>query len=117
MEKPFNLNQQEAEIVLRVAKIVAPNLTRKGIEYDYDKREFITSDKQIPVMEFMINYFVHKAGIYLAGKQFPLPLEEQNRITNEFWATLLDFTTKSNAQFIPASIRYINKAIPTSATV
>lgn len=34
MEKPFNLNQQEAEIVLRVAKIVAPNLTRKGIVYD-----------------------------------------------------------------------------------
>ena len=115
MEKPFNLNQQEADIVIRVAKIVAPNLTKKGIEYNNESRMFFTWDKSIPAMEFIMNFFIHKAGIFLAGKSFPLPLEEQNDITNKFLLTLLNSNT-NNRQLIPHAIDYINKAIPASAT-
>lgn len=110
MERRFDLTPTEAETIMRIAKVVAPNITKGGIEYSPENLEFILSTKTVPIVEFIMDFVIHKGAIYLSGRQFPIPLQEQNTITNDFMKDVLIDNPK-NEQFLMHAVRYLNKKI------
>jgi hypothetical protein len=115
MEKPYTISKNEADTIIRIAKIVAPNITKGGIDYDFNTNVFILSSKTVPVVEFILDFIVHKGAIFLSGKQFPIPLLQQNIITNDFIKEILA-NNVNNFQFLTFAIMYLNKKIPHAIT-